>query len=333
MIGRVEAAFDFGEKLVQLQPAFITANPRVAEQFHWIKQADPHYLAHEFFNQAWNSFSFTETAISLEPAKVTFAASANTLDHLDAYHLTEAQQRFLQDIPDPIFQQTVRDFMINQQFRQDYWIKGPRRLSPRERLVSLRQQRVILNISRDRVHEASFDIPGEIPLDPERFAVVLDALADYRPRTIAALEDELRNDGIDLNAILHAILALMSRNIIVQVQSPEQIENARPHTERLNNFLINLAEDSDNIIHLASPVTGSAVILRRIPRLFLRALSLGHETPQAWAEWVWQRFALPNENRIKDAVPLPVHESLGNLMAQAHQFSTQLPRLRALGVL
>ncbi|MBF0418131.1 MAG: class I SAM-dependent methyltransferase, partial [Magnetococcales bacterium] len=223
MLGRVEAAFGFGEKMLQLQPAFITANPLVEEQFHWIKQANPHYLAHEFFNQAWDFFSFSEIATLLESAKLTYAASANPLDHLDALHLTDAQQRFLQEIPDPIFQQTVRDFMVNQQFRQDYWIKGPRRLSPRERLASLRQQRVILNISRDRVQQAVGYIPGEVRLDPERYAAVLDVLADYRPRTIEELEDELRNDGIDLNAILHAILAMMSKNIIVQVQSPEQI--------------------------------------------------------------------------------------------------------------
>jgi hypothetical protein len=30
----------------------------------------------------------------------------------------------LNELPDPTFRQSVRDFMVNQQFRRDYWIKG-----------------------------------------------------------------------------------------------------------------------------------------------------------------------------------------------------------------
>jgi hypothetical protein len=33
------------------------------------------------------------------------------------------------EIPDTMFRQTVRDFMVNQQFRKDYWVKGARHLS------------------------------------------------------------------------------------------------------------------------------------------------------------------------------------------------------------
>ncbi|OFW28202.1 MAG: hypothetical protein A3H97_23965 [Acidobacteria bacterium RIFCSPLOWO2_02_FULL_65_29] len=48
---------------------------------------------------------------------------------MDAVNLSADQQAFLKDIPDPMFRQTARDFMVNQQFRRDYWVKGPRRLS------------------------------------------------------------------------------------------------------------------------------------------------------------------------------------------------------------
>jgi hypothetical protein len=56
----------------------------------------------------------------LEPAKVQYACSAHYLDFIDATNLTPEQQSFLQDIPDPMFRESVRDFMVNQQFRRDY---------------------------------------------------------------------------------------------------------------------------------------------------------------------------------------------------------------------
>jgi hypothetical protein len=43
-----------------------------------------------------------------------------------------------------MFRETARDFMVNQQFRRDYWVKGARRLSKLEQVESLRKQRLML---------------------------------------------------------------------------------------------------------------------------------------------------------------------------------------------
>jgi malate synthase len=40
------------------------------------------------------------------------------------------QQAFLKEIPDAHFRESARDFMVNQQFRRDYWVKGARKLAP-----------------------------------------------------------------------------------------------------------------------------------------------------------------------------------------------------------
>ncbi|MEO5346916.1 MAG: methyltransferase regulatory domain-containing protein [Magnetococcus sp. YQC-9] len=332
MLDRVRDAFAFAEQLVEVKPAYMSANPQLTEQFHWIKQANAHYLAHEFFNRDWECFSFSRIAASLNAAKLHFAGSANPLDHLDGLLLTDEQQRFLEKIPDPVYQQTVRDFVLNQQFRQDYWIKGARRLSERQRHEALRQQRVMLHIDRDRVHLVNNVSPGEIAIDPEQFAPILDCLIDHRPKTIAELEAELESEGLGFCQLLSGILALMSKNILVPVQEDSLIGRVKPQTGGLNRFLLEMSQDSDNIVHLASPVTSGGVVVPRIQQRFLLAMTQGEGSPEALADRVWTKLDPGERNRLSQGHGELKEAGLAKLLDQARQFVTQLPRLRALGI-
>jgi hypothetical protein len=55
----------------------------------------------------------------LESARLHYACSAHYMDHIDGINLTAEQQAFLKEIQDPLFRESVRDFMVNQQFRRD----------------------------------------------------------------------------------------------------------------------------------------------------------------------------------------------------------------------
>ena len=83
----------------------------------------------------------------LSPAKIDFACSAHYYDHVSAVNLSAEQQAMLNEITDPTFKESVRDFMVNQQFRRDYWVKGPRKLSATEQTELLNQHKLVLLIS------------------------------------------------------------------------------------------------------------------------------------------------------------------------------------------
>ena len=126
-------------------------NPQVEEKFKKIKEHNRNYLAHEYFNRDWLPMPFGDMVKWLEPAKLSYACSAHYLDHLDAINLTPEQQEFLKDIPDPNFRETVRDYMVCQQFRRDYWVKGPRKMGALEQVEAFRKQRIILMSNRPDV--------------------------------------------------------------------------------------------------------------------------------------------------------------------------------------
>jgi hypothetical protein len=75
----------------------------------------------------------------LDQVKLTFACSANYVNHVGVLNLTLDQQQLLADIPDPSFRETTHNFVVNQQFRRDYWVRGLRVLPPPEQIEMLRR--------------------------------------------------------------------------------------------------------------------------------------------------------------------------------------------------
>ncbi|NDG50942.1 MAG: methyltransferase, partial [Rhodospirillales bacterium] len=151
IVSRIDGAMDFAEKLLATNPLFSRANPLVGERLKQMKGHNRHYLAHEYFNRDWHPMHFATMAEWLEPAKLQYACSANLMDAIDGVNLTAEQQAFLNEIPDPMFRQTTRDFMVNQQFRKDYWVKGARRMGGLDQLQALRALRLMLASHRPDV--------------------------------------------------------------------------------------------------------------------------------------------------------------------------------------
>ena len=113
IVSRIDGALEFADRLMALNPQFARANPLVGERIRQLKGLNRHYLAHEYFNRDWHPMPFATMADWLAPAKLQYACSAHLLDHVDAINLTSEQQSFLADIPDRMFRESTRDFIVN----------------------------------------------------------------------------------------------------------------------------------------------------------------------------------------------------------------------------
>jgi SAM-dependent methyltransferase len=92
IVSRIDGALDFTDKLLATNPNFVRANPSVVDRITGLKAQNKHYLAHEYFNRDWHPMHFATMAQWLAPAKVSYATSANYLDHVDAINLTVCGQ-------------------------------------------------------------------------------------------------------------------------------------------------------------------------------------------------------------------------------------------------
>lgn len=332
IVNRIDEALVYADKLIATNPAYLRANPHITERINKIKEQNRNYIAHEYFNKDWLPMPFSKMAEWLASTKVQFACSAHYLEHIDTINLTVEQQALMQETPDAMFRQTVRDFMVNQQFRKDYWVKGARVLTPLQRSEKLREQKIMLILNRNDVSLKVTGSLGEATMTASIYNPVLDILADHKVYTFGQIEQKVQDQNISFTQINETILLLSSTGVIASVQDDHVIHKAKKTTEKLNLHIMNHARGSTDIAYLSSPVTGGGVMVNRFTQLFLLASHLGKKKPADWAEFVWEILAAQGQKIVKNGETLSTkEENIAELLIQANTFAEkQLPIFRAL---
>jgi len=333
IVSRIDGAIEFADQLLATNPLFARVNPQVAERIAKLKEQNRHYLAHEYFNRDWHPMHFATMQEWLTPAKVQFAVSANYLDYIDAVNLTTEQQTLLATISDMGFRESVRDFMVNQQFRKDYWVKGKRSLTPLDRMEAIRQERYLLTSHRADVSLKANGALGEATLTELIYAPILDVMADHKVRSVGQLETELMQlkANVNLPQLLQALTVLAGQGHLHAVQADLVVNESKKRTQPLNTHLIQLARSSPDIGYLASPVTGGGLAVNRFSQLFLMSLAEGKKQPEAWASDVWNILKVQGQRLLKEGKTLEAEEdNLRELNDQAKVFAEKhLPILRS----
>jgi hypothetical protein len=334
VIPKVNAALEFADKLLATKPMYTRVVAGVAERLAKMKEHGRSYLAHEYFNRDWLPMYFADMARWLEPAKLSFAASAHLMDHVVAANLTAEQQKLLAEIPDAEFRETVRDYMVNAQFRRDYWVRGVRRLSSLEQAQAFRKLRLMLVVPRADVSMKATGSLGEITLNEAAHLPILDALADHRPLSIGELERRVQGGGMTLTALMRGVLMFLSKGDLVLVQDEPAAEAARAACERLNGWLLERARSNSDISFLASPVTGGGVMVNYVQQLFLLAGRAGCKSAEEVAAEVWRVLSAQGRRLTREGKTLETPEdNQAELERQAREFSDKRQRLlTSLGV-
>ncbi len=328
---RIDSAFEFTSELFGIDSQFTQTSEGLFKRFGNFKKQDKNYLAHEFFNKDWVPQYFSEVANSLEHSKVSFACSANYLDYVNSINFTDSQLKFLQKVEDTHFREEVKDFITNQQFRRDYWVKGPQKLSNLERYEALRQQRVILCFSKNHIPKSVQGMLGKADLQSGIYEPILDCLEDYNVRSLGDIENALQTSGLGFDTILQAVIVLIGLGAVAPALSGTRNSKG---VQRINRRLMKLARTSNTIQQLVSPITGGPIGVVRFHQLFLLARIDGKKTVDDWARFAWKILTAQGQKILKDGKTLETDdENLRELRQQAVDFETNiLPVLRALAI-
>lgn len=336
IVQRIEGALDFADQLLAVQPLYARINTSVPERLGILKEQNRNYLAHEYFNADWHPMYFADMAKWLTPAKLGFACSAHFLDHVDAINFTGEQMLLLKGIPDTQLRESVRDYVVNQQFRKDYWVKGTRKLTLLDQAEALRAIRMVLTTHQTDVTLKITGTLGECNLSGAIYIPVLNAMSDHKVCSLAQLEvatkANIRGSGITFAQLVQAVVLLTGAGHVQLAQEEAVAIKARESTDKLNALLMHKARSSNDMAYLASPLTGGGIAVARFPQLFLLARKKGHKLPTDWAQFVWEVLASQGQRIIKEGKQLEAAEdNLAELNAQATVFAEkQLPVLTAL---
>ncbi len=327
---RIDEGLALAESLVKANAGYFAQNSTLAGRLQKIKGMSRAYLAHEYMNADWTPFYFADVADELAEAKLTFLCSAHLLDMVEAVNLTPDQQTLLNAVQDPLRRQSLRDYLINQQFRRDIFIKGRPVLPPAAAQEKLLDQRFALSVARADIPLKVQALLGEVNLQAGVYGPLLDKLA-AGPSTIREMASDKTIADLGWARLRQALTLLVGADR-VQPCLPAQDEAKRAQrTKAFNAAVMRRADWSSDLQHLASPVTGGGVMVDRSEQMFLAGLGQKGVDP---AERVWAVLSAQGQKVVKDGKALETaEENLTELRTRFAAFTEKrLPLLKQLGI-
>ena len=190
-IAQLGEAIELIERLRQSHAGYFVANPSVERQIDTLRSADPGYVIHEYLATDMRPFYQREVCDMLRAAGVTYVASADPKDHIDALNLTQDEIEILSEINDPVRRETIRDFMTNQTFRRDLFMKDPQKLDVQDRSARLDDLRFVATAPVTQIPAQLMRPRMTLTLPPEIFEPIQLALA-LEARSVADLGSFIR---------------------------------------------------------------------------------------------------------------------------------------------
>jgi hypothetical protein len=288
------------------------------------------YLAHEYFNRDLTPFYFSELAHELSEAKLTWAGSAHVLDSVDGINLTAEQRELLGEIGDPILRQTFRDHVVDQQFRRDIFVKGPKPLSRIASREGWLGTRFALSGAASGIPRTMRGNLGEMTLDVATYDPLL-ATLDGGPRSLRDVMEEPAIAKVGLTKIQQALTFLVGEGHCHPCLPADGESDRQAQAAGFNAAVAETAREGDTYSTLASPVTGGGIRVSRMNQLIWLAKRQG--VPDV-PGFIWEALQRVGQRVMKEGKALAsAEENLAELRTMVGAYEREVgPVLANLGV-
>jgi cyclopropane fatty-acyl-phospholipid synthase-like methyltransferase len=273
----VTSSLQFVEKIADAGAQYFKANPLAAMRLANIKSKNKSYLAHEYFNQNWHPLPFSIVAKAMKEAKLDFGASAFLSDHVDSIHLGPEAQKMLGSMQDPVLQQTVRDYFVNQQFRRDLFVKGLKPVPEQVHGAAVLNSRFMLHHPFDHIPLQISGNLGTRKLPSQTLNPLIEVLdtASDKSMSVRELGDHPSMSSRSAKDIFEALFLLSCIGIVSLRRDDEATESSVRGSSTFNRAVRRQTIDGYHSAVLASPATGQGVFVDRAHQIFLEGESRG----------------------------------------------------------
>lgn len=298
----MDGAARFVERLVEAKSAYIDAHPSIKPRLESLKSGDRNYLVHEYMHKHWQPLYHADVARDLANAKMEFAGSAVLPMAYPGLYLTPERQAVVATFPDSAMQETLKDYMRNNSFRKDVFVRGLRKMSSSRQVEVLSQVGVALTVPRSACSAEMKTAIGTLNGNAELYGAFCDALAQ-RPHTLGELLALPALAGRSVANLMEvAALLASSGQAIAYLHAGGKTEAAA----RMNAALVRMLRYGDEHQVLCSPLTGNGVGADMFDRLVFSVLAQRKGTVyvDAVTRQVWEKLAGLGRRMAKDGVPL-----------------------------
>lgn len=331
---RVQAAMDFVEKLKDLSPGFFRNNPAMASKLENLKAMPPAYVAHEYFNQIQAPFYFSAVAEEMSELGLTFAGSGNFLDRFARRTMSPEQRAFLDALPTETERESMFDYFANQTFRRDLFVRGGRKMSPARANAVRTEQRYVAVKTLAEIPEKLPTVTGAAGIKRESVDPVVGALLE-RPSTLGELVQALNSRQLAPAGIEQSLEYLMAAGCVTPALPAAGEKNRKRSTQVFNRNMLSSSADSENVLYVASPVTGQGFPLGRFDMQMLQVYVERRGKEDECVNAMWNNLLGLGQRLVKDGKPLATDEdNMTELRARLKEFvAKRVPVLRTLGII
>ncbi|MGE4062513.1 MAG: methyltransferase regulatory domain-containing protein [Rhodospirillaceae bacterium] len=271
---RAQVGLDWLKKLKNAKVKYFRDNPALAEAVDELERLDLRYMAHEYFNEHLKAFYFAELKAMMEARGLRFAGCARLFLNMVDLSVPQALQDEFRAVKTRAELEAKRDFIRNETFRRDIWIKGEP-LKSEEEWLAVNQDQVFGTLdplSKIDQSVAFGDI--ELSYKNEPFAALLKLVTQNAisvremeaSPALAGLSPWTRFEAARLLAAGGQVLSFPHSTRAVKVS-----RDARLSMPAVNRGLIKELCMSAPKIALAAPNAGTGVEVSNIDAILLLA--------------------------------------------------------------
>jgi SAM-dependent methyltransferase len=271
-------ALDLIGKLRHGNAAYFAANPMAAQHLDAMVKMDRVYLAHEYLDEHWDLFQFSELSARMSEAKLAYVCSATIPENLTQYAAPASLQPLIAGTDDPMLRETMLDFAGNRRFRRDLYARGSAALMASEHRRILSEMRFALVLPRNRV---TFKFAGPLT-ELTGHDALHGPIADLLAQKNATFDELLALPPFGeakIGILLDCLALLVHSGQVVPVFAPADPDAAH----RFNRMVVGHARTGRIYAHLASPVARTGIPVTDFGLLTLAAIYDGKADDAAGA--------------------------------------------------
>ena len=316
-IGHVVKSVD---DLVKKNVAYFTQSPLSTARHAALKENPTSYFAHEYLNEAWGTYFFTDISEQFEKANLSFAGSAMLGDTLSNAKFEMEHKELLQKIPDLNLREQLKDYFKNSNFRKDIFLRGKLKYDDADWMREVNSTRIGVYGTHNKF-PCKFELNGEkIELNQLVHGELITHLKKG-PHSFGELRGLATFSQMDFLEFFHMICSCIEAGQISLLRYAEDISIFSPETAmRLNKVLLELASVDGKYQFLAAPEFGCGISCSQIDQIFLHAIHDGKDP----AEQAIKAMQEKNEPLLQHGQPVrDPDEALKLLQEAAEEFKKQ----------
>jgi SAM-dependent methyltransferase len=272
---RVAAALKIVDSLLALKAPALVASPMLTLLKEQKSRFAPAYLAHEYMGQHWDPLFVTEVRSEMAEIGLKPVGSATLVENHDSFVLGQAAREALAVIGDEDVRELARDFLIDQFFRRDLFVREGKALDDPGQRQRLLANAFALARGADKIEYVLRTAAGRLNFDNAAARAIIAGLA-AGPCRLGAIAEH--SDAAAEDVVANAIALCASAQIL-------PVESRRASVAAMNAAISRRLGGPEEIAYVALPC-GTALPVNDPVRLLLRGDTGGDVEYDEWRDFL-----------------------------------------------